>query len=213
MSTITIVTGPGAGVYTEKRSRFVGAVYSAVDADMVERLLAETRRAHLKANHICYAFRLGRAYVQEFSTDGGEPSGSAGRPILGVLQRAGVCDALAVVVRYYGGKRLGMRGLIEAYRDAAAAALEDASLSPLQCYESLSLTLDYNMLGRVKHLVGVVGGEILDTVYDARVLLTIGVFPERLEEASARLGELNQTGRISGPERNDVVWLPLSGDH
>lgn len=117
---------PGEAVYTEKRSRFLAFAHHVETEEEVKRIMAEYRKQYYDARHVCYAYVLGFDSGQSRSNDDGEPSGSAGKPILGRLRALDLTFALVIVVRYFGGVKLGTGGLAVAYKTAAAEALEAA---------------------------------------------------------------------------------------
>lgn len=140
----------GRAEFKDKGSRFIAFVYPVRTAAEVKKYVDALRQEHYKARHWCYAYRLGTDGLQFRANDDGEPSGSAGRPILGQIDSAGLTDVLVVVVRYFGGTLLGVPGLIHAYKTATMLALQQTEqvekniekLVVLQCaYPQLSETL------------------------------------------------------------------------
>jgi len=122
------ISSPAEGIYKERGSRFIGLAFPISSADEVKAYLKEIKKAHHQANHHCYAFRSGPdGSVSRFSDDR-EPSGTAGKPILGQLQSAGLTDVLIIVARYFGGSLLGVPGLINAYRSSAKDAIDHATI-------------------------------------------------------------------------------------
>lgn len=109
-----------------QRSRFFGIVRCIRNSSDTRNVVSETSGLHRNATHLCYAYRIGFPNAAEFSTDAGEPSGTAGRPILGALQRSGLTNCCVLIVRFFGGIKLGVRGLIDAYGSVAAEALRRA---------------------------------------------------------------------------------------
>ena len=123
------IATPGSGKYTDRSSKFFGVVEQVKTREDVSTLLNSVSSDHPKARHVCYAFRiLKNGIPEEFATDAGEPSGSAGAPILGVLKSHELYNSCCVVTRYFGGTKLGVPGLIEAYRSAADLAVQDAEI-------------------------------------------------------------------------------------
>lgn len=110
----------------EKRSIFVGRLFRAADEEEARERIRELSRKYADANHNCWAYRVGFPNTVEYYSDAGEPSGTAGKPILGAILRAGVVNCVIVVTRYFGGTKLGVRGLIEAYGKCASMVLENA---------------------------------------------------------------------------------------
>src|ERR1051326_7334655 len=115
---------PASGLYKEKGSKFIGFSVPVTTEDQIKEILVAVKKEHYAARHWCYAWRLGAAKKLFRANDDGEPSGTAGKPILNQIIAADVSDVLIVVVRYFGGTLLGTGGLITAYRSAAAAALQ-----------------------------------------------------------------------------------------
>jgi uncharacterized YigZ family protein len=112
----------------EKGSKFYGYAFEVASEEAIKSALEEIKQLHPKARHICYAYRLGIENVLERANDAGEPSGSAGLPILNQIKSAGITNCLLVVVRYFGGTKLGIPGLIQAYKSTAAMAIEQNSI-------------------------------------------------------------------------------------
>lgn len=133
----------GEGLYKEKGSKFIGIVARCYSETEAKELLEEWRKEHHKAGHLCYAFRLGIQGERYRANDDGEPANSAGAPILGQLQSYEVTNVLAGVVRYYGGTKLGVGGLIGAYRTATKEALEATEIIQLEVFQHVSLQFEY----------------------------------------------------------------------
>ena len=167
---ITTLAGPGVSELKEKRSRFLAEVSPAADRDAAEQAVAEMARRHHDARHICFAWRLGHGDdLLETRSDAGEPSGSAGEPILNALRAAEVTDAVAVVARWFGGVKLGTGGLGRAYRDAAAAALEAAPRRVIPLGRLFDLEFPYERIGPLEHLLGRWRGRVETSVFGAAV--------------------------------------------
>lgn len=122
------IRSQGEGVYKEKGSRFIGITQHVTTEQEVKAAIAYLRKEHPQAVHVCYAFRLGADKKHFRYTDDGEPSNSAGPPIFGQIQQANLTNCFVAVVRYYGGVKLGVGGLIQAYRQAAREAIEAAEI-------------------------------------------------------------------------------------
>lgn len=114
------------GLYKDKGSKFIAAIHHVSSADEAMRIVSDTKRQYFDARHVCYAYMLGPERLVFRSNDDGEPSGTAGKPILGQINSAGLTDVLITVVRYFGGILLGTSGLITAYKSAAADAVANA---------------------------------------------------------------------------------------
>jgi len=137
------------GMYREKGSKFIALAYSVGSVDEIKDILALLRKKYYDARHVCYAYMLGPDRNEYRSSDDGEPSGTAGRPILGQINSRQLTDVLVVVVRYFGGVLLGTGGLITAYKEAAADALEHASIVERQVETALTISFEYPMMNEV----------------------------------------------------------------
>ncbi|MDO1509684.1 MULTISPECIES: YigZ family protein [unclassified Neisseria] len=137
------ITGPVQAEFKDKGSRFIAFAYPVQSAAEVKRYVESLREEHHKARHWCYAYRLGVDGTQFRANDDGEPSGSAGRPILGQIDSAELTDVLIVVVRYFGGTLLGVPGLIHAYKTASVEALKIAEIIEKNVEKTVWLRCEY----------------------------------------------------------------------
>ncbi|SUA43858.1 IMPACT family member yigZ [Neisseria zoodegmatis] len=143
VSTYQTIAAPAEAEFKDKGSRFIAFAYPVRTTEEIKAHVEALREAHHKARHWCYAYRLGTDGNQFRANDDGEPSGSAGRPILGQIDSAGLTDVLIVVVRYFGGTLLGVPGLIHAYKTAAAEALQVAEVVEKNIEKKVWLRCDY----------------------------------------------------------------------
>lgn len=143
VSTYQTIAAPAEAEFKDKGSRFIAFTYPVRTTEEIKTHVEALREAHHKARHWCYAYRLGTDGNQFRANDDGEPSGSAGRPILGQIDSAGLTDVLIVVVRYFGGTLLGVPGLIHAYKTAAAEALQVAEVIEKNIEKTVWLRCDY----------------------------------------------------------------------
>jgi uncharacterized YigZ family protein len=156
-----------------KKSRFIGHVRPIQSADEAEAALAEVRELHKSANHNCFAYRVGLDVPVERFSDDGEPSGTAGRPILEVLRRRPVSNVLVVVTRYFGGVLLGTSGLVRAYADATVSALDAGSLLTCRSMRMLSVTCDYAQFGKLEHWLTGAAHPLTDKTFAENVSFTV----------------------------------------
>ena len=147
------VKQPGEAELVIKRSRFIGRCFPVADEQEALRLLEQVRRQHWDATHNCYAYSVGVSGACARYSDDGEPSGTAGLPMMEALRRSGVTDALVIVTRYFGGILLGAGGLVRAYSAAAAAAVRSAGEVEMRECVRLSLETPYPLWGRVEPLL------------------------------------------------------------
>ena len=183
------------GELREKGSRFLAIVGPAASEEAAEAVLAAIRARHPDATHYCWGWRLGREGRQR-SSDDGEPAGTAGVPILQVLRGADLADALVVVVRWFGGTKLGKGGLARAYAAAASTAVDRLPVARKVPTFRLVVEPSYERLGAVKRLVHPPEVELVDERYERGPRLTMKVFGPRLESVSEALRELGLTGRV-----------------
>ena len=178
------------GLFKDNGSRFIALAYPVETEDQVRDIVAGLKKEYHDARHHCYAYRLGHLGDRFRANDDGEPSGSAGRPILGQIDSAGLSDILVVVVRYFGGIKLGIPGLIRAYKTSTADALAQAKVVEKVAGLSFRVRFDYLDMNAVmkvlKDLSLPVSGQIFDTQcsVDVRVRLTL------LEGFRERMGQI-----------------------
>lgn len=162
------IAAPAQGLFKDKGSRFIAFATPVSSEEEIKAILERTRKEYHDARHVCFAYRLGLDGGRDSQqgsvigkwrlSDDGEPSGTAGRPILGQIDAAELSDILLVVVRYFGGIKLGVPGLINAYRSAAADALSNAEICTKTACERLEAEFPYETLGEVMRLTK--GGEV-----------------------------------------------------
>ncbi len=147
-NTYRTVKAKSEGFYKEKGSKFIGIVARCYSEEEAKQLLEEWRKEHSQAGHLCYAYRIGLKGERYRANDDGEPSNSAGAPILGQLQSYDLTNTLAGVVRYYGGTKLGVGGLINAYRTATKDAIDATEIVDLEVFLHVHLAFQYaDMVG------------------------------------------------------------------
>lgn len=172
---------PAAAEIREKGSRFLALLRPASDEQQAKDILTRLASEHHDASHHCWAWRLDWP-PSERSHDAGEPSGTAGAPVLRALAAAGVSDALLVVIRWYGGTNLGKGGLVRAYGGAARAALAAGTIGRRLLRQELEVRLPYEELGGLRRLVHPPELEIVAERYGADVTLRLAAVPSRLPE-------------------------------
>jgi uncharacterized YigZ family protein len=183
---------PTEGEYKEKGSKFLAYAYFVSDEIEIKEKLDLLKKEHFKATHHCYAYRLGIDGKNYRANDDGEPSGTAGRPILGQIDSFGLTNVLIVVVRYYGGTKLGTSGLINAYREAARAALSNAEKiekiieSQLECSLAYIRMNDF-MLFLKQHEIGVKSTEYKDD----SILFRLSVRKKLLDLVKEKIANLS----------------------
>ena len=198
----TTIAAPARAELKVLGSRFIASAHPLSTREEVEQVLAAVRKELFDATHHCFAYRLGADGADFRTVDGGEPSGSAGKPILAAIDRGGFTDILVVVTRYFGGTKLGVGGLARAYGEAAAGALDSAT--PKVCYATVRLraSFPHDMVGAVMHAVGRLGAKIEGTEYDGEVHLLVSVRASRADDLEMSLLEGTRGGiRVKREDR------------
>lgn len=185
------ITNVGKGTYSEKRSKFLAFSHHVESEDDIRELLAFYRKKYFDARHVCYAYMLGAERKIFRANDDGEPSSTAGKPILGQINSSGLTDILIVVVRYYGGVNLGTGGLIVAYKTAAAAAIENSVVETRQVEEIITYNFPYVMMNNVMRVVKDMKPRILSQTYDTTCEIKLSIRLSEAEILKARLAKLS----------------------
>ncbi len=171
----------GEDEIVEKKSRFIGQVFPVKTEEETIQIIEETKKRYWDARHHCYAYILGEYGEVTRCTDDGEPSGTAGRPILEVLQGEGIHDVLVIVTRYFGGTLLGTGGLVRAYTQAAKAGLAASQVLEKVRGHKLTIHTDYNGIGRLQYIVAQSGIPVIDTQYAENVTMILAVAAEECD--------------------------------
>lgn len=176
--------------FKDRGSRFIAYAYPVEHAEAFKKYLQSLRKEHAKAVHHCFAYRLGINGDNFRSSDDGEPSGTAGKPILGQIDSKKLTNTAIIVVRYFGGTLLGVPGLIHAYKTAAALALQTTPIIQKQVESLFSLQFDYTLMNPVMQLIRQYNCTILEQDIQLFSFMKIGIPKNRLEEVIFRLKEL-----------------------
>jgi uncharacterized YigZ family protein len=169
------INAPSEGLYKEKGSKFIAFAIPVSNVEQIKEILEEKRKEHHDARHVCYAYILGVDKADYRSNDDGEPSGTAGRPILGSLLSAGVTNVLIAVVRYFGGTKLGTSGLINAYKVASADALENAEIIEKTVDEEIHISFDYLVMNDVMKIIKDVAPQVLSQQFDNNCNMVLSI--------------------------------------
>ena len=184
------IASTSEGYYTEKRSKFLAFAHHVQTVDEVKELLAGYRKKYYDARHICYAYMLGAERTEFRANDDGEPSSTAGKPILGQINSNELTDILIVVVRYYGGVNLGTSGLIVAYREAAADAINHATIETRQVEEIVKYSFAYPQMNDVMRIVKDMNSRIISQTYDNTCEIVLSIRKSEAEQLRNRLKSL-----------------------
>lgn len=179
------------GFYSEKRSKFLAFVHHVDSVDEAMAIVKEYRKKYYDARHCCYAYVLGSDRADFRANDDGEPSSTAGKPILGQLNRLELTDVLAVVIRYYGGVNLGTGGLIVAYRTATEDALSKAVIEEKFVEERITYRFTYPMINAVMRVVKETGARIVSQSFDNDCEILLSIRQSLAEGLQARLDKLS----------------------
>lgn len=203
-----IVYEGGSDEIIEKKSRFIAHVFPVESEAEAQGRIEEVRKKYWDARHNCHAFVIGEKNEISRCSDDGEPSGTAGRPILEVITGQGVHNVLVVVTRYFGGTLLGTGGLVRAYSQAARAGLAASRIITRRPGHKVTVRTDYNGIGKLQYIVGRMGLYTLDTRYTEAVELDVlvpqqdcGLFLKEVTEA---------TSGQAGTEVSDLIYFAVS---
>ncbi|MCK5137052.1 MAG: YigZ family protein [Bacteroidales bacterium] len=170
------IQSPSEGLYKDKGSKFLAFAFPVGSENIIKAQITDLQKHYHDARHHCFAWRLGEDMDRYRVNDDGEPSGSAGKPIFGQIQSRDLTDVLVVVVRYFGGKLLGVGGLINAYRSAASDALDRACIIELKVYSRLKLEFEYTQMNSVMKVIKDFQLGFDDRQFDLRCSLILNIW-------------------------------------
>ncbi len=185
------ISGISEGYYTEKRSKFLAFAHHVEDVAEVKEIVAGYRKKYYDARHVCYAYMLGAERLEFRANDDGEPSSTAGKPILGQINSNELTNILIVVVRYYGGVNLGTSGLIVAYREASAVALAHATIETRQVEEIVKYSFAYPQMNDVMRVVKDMNPRIVSQTYDNTCEIVLSIRKSEAEQLKSKLAKLS----------------------
>ncbi|MBQ8520159.1 MAG: YigZ family protein [Bacteroides sp.] len=193
--TYKTITALSEGIYTEKRSKFIAIAIPVRTIEEVKQHLETYQKKYYDARHVCYAYMLGHERLNFRANDNGEPSGTAGKPILGQINSNELTDILIVVVRYFGGIKLGTSGLIVAYKAAAAEAISAATIIEKTVDDEVAVVFEYPFMNDIMRIVKEEEPEILEQSYDMDCLMRLRIRRSMMPKLRARLEKV-ETARI-----------------
>lgn len=185
--TYKTIEGQSEAIYTEKRSKFIAIAIPVRTLTEVKAHLEEYQKKYYDARHVCYAYMLGAERKEFRANDNGEPSGTAGKPILGQINSNELTDILIIVVRYFGGIKLGTSGLIVAYRTAAAQAIAEATIIEKTVDQDVKIVFEYPFMNDVMRIVKEEALEILEQSYDMDCIMRLRIRKSLMPRLHARL--------------------------
>lgn len=178
------------GTYTEKRSKFLAFAHPVETLDQIKELIEGYKKKYYDARHVCYAYMLGADRATFRANDDGEPSSTAGKPILGQINSKELTNIIVVVIRYFGGVKLGTSGLIIAYKEATIAALSNADVIEKQVEELISYTFPYVMMNSVMKVVKELNPQIVSQTYEQTCQITLSIRRSMAPILQERLNKL-----------------------
>lgn len=189
--TYKTIAGPSEGIYREKGSKFIALAFPVQSEAEIKEKLAEIQKQYFDARHHCYSYILGPNKDAYRLNDNGEPSGTAGRPIHGQLLSKDLTNTLVIVVRYFGGIKLGVSGLINAYKTAAKDALDHATIIEKTVDETYKVSFDYSVMNSVMQLLKDPYVTILGQGYEDRYLITFKIRRREADRIVTALKKIN----------------------
>lgn len=169
------IKGNSSALIKEKSSKFYAYAFPVDTITQVEIQLSQLRKEHLKSRHVCYAYFLNADRQTFRANDDGEPSGTAGRPIMGQIEKLGLTNTLVAVVRYFGGTKLGTSGLIKAYKEAAAEALEKNEIIEKLITSIVNISCSFEAFGNMMNIVSGLSLDILDVDYASNAVIKVEI--------------------------------------
>lgn len=194
------IAAPSTGEFRDRGSKFIAFAFPITRQDEWPEKLEEVRKLHPKARHYCFAFRLGLDGTQFRAFDDGEPSGTAGRPILGQIDSFDLTNIFVVVVRYFGGTLLGTSGLINAYRTSTAEALNNATVLQKTVLTGFRLTFEYGLMSNIMNAVKRLDFEIVQQNFDQTAMLDIAV---KISEAPPKMDQFKAL--VAGVHLEEII--------
>lgn len=187
----TIKDNISEGFYSEKRSKFLAFAFHVTTEEEIKEIVSEYRKKYYDARHVCWAYMLGAQRTEFRANDDGEPSSTAGKPILGQINKNELTDILIIVVRYYGGVNLGTSGLIVAYRTAAAEAIANTEVIKLYDEEVVTYDFPYVMMNDVMKIIKDMSPRIVNQTYDNTCEIQLSIRKSQAPLLKSRLEKLS----------------------
>ena len=185
------ISSPSSGTYSEKRSKFLAFAFPVSTVEEVKELVDTHTKKYYDARHVCYAYMLGHERLNFRANDNGEPSGTAGKPILGQINSNELTDILIIVVRYFGGVKLGTSGLIQAYKAAAAEAIAAATIVERTVDEQITIAFEYTLMNQVMRVVKEEEPAILSQTFDNDCQMTLAIRASLMPRLRDRLTKVD----------------------
>lgn len=189
--TYKTISDKAEGLYKEKGSKFIALAFPVTSEDEVKEILASLRKEYHDARHHCYSYIIGFKGEHWRANDDGEPSGTAGRPIHGQIQSFNLTNTLIVVIRYFGGTKLGVSGLINAYKTSAADALNNAHIVVNTVKDIYRITFGYLAMNDIMKLVKEENLGLMEQNFDTSCFITVGIRQTRTESVLGKIEKID----------------------
>ena len=196
MDVYKTISGISEGYITEQRSKFYSFAYPVQTAEEVKEIVGELRKKYYDARHVCWAYMLGAEREVFRANDDGEPSSTAGKPILGVINSNELTDVLIAVIRYFGGVKLGTSGLIVAYRAAALEAINNAQIIEKTVDEDICIGFEYPFLNGIMKVIKEDNPQIINQQFDMDCVMTLRIRKDEAEKLKTKLLKVESTRLI-----------------
>ena len=188
--TYKTIIAPTEGIYKEKGSKFLSFAIPVSNTDEVKEIVKNYRKEYYDSRHVCYAYMLGADRKEFRANDDGEPSGTAGRPILGQINSRELTDILVIVVRYFGGILLGTGGLVVAYKEATTDALDQAEVIEKTVDETISIVFDYVLMNEVMRIIKDTNAQISSQNFEDQCAMQLSIRKQDAGLLSAKLAKI-----------------------
>jgi uncharacterized YigZ family protein len=188
--TYKTIIAPTEGIYKEKGSKFLSFAIPVSSADEVKEIVKNYRKEYYDSRHVCYAYMLGADRKEFRANDDGEPSGTAGRPILGQINSRELTNILVIVVRYFGGILLGTGGLVVAYKEATTDALDQAEVIEKTVDETISIVFDYVLMNEVMRIIKDTNAQISSQNFEDQCAMQLSIRKQDAGLLSAKLAKI-----------------------
>jgi len=188
--TYKTIISEAEGLYKEKGSKFLSFAMPVSTADQAKEIVKEYRKKYYDARHVCYAYMIGAERTDFRSNDDGEPSGTAGRPILGQINSRELTNVLVIVIRYFGGILLGTGGLVVAYKEATADALDRTEIIEKTVDIRISISFDYVLMNDVMRVIKDVNAQIMAQTYVNQCMMQLSIRKQDAELLSSKLKKI-----------------------
>ncbi len=189
--TFKTISSTSEGIYKEKGSKFLSFAIPINSANEAKEIVKDYRKRFFDARHVCYAYMIGAERTEFRSNDDGEPSGTAGRPILGQINSRELTNVLIIVVRYFGGVLLGTGGLVVAYKEATADALNQSEIIEKAVEENVQIRFDYLQMNEVMKIIKDSDVQITNQTFDNKCLISFSISKSNADSTLKKLKKIN----------------------